>query len=113
MAQQYAGEIIALRRYLARVGTRPEVIEPAIAEALAQLVNRPDITRPMAYLSTVCRGEAERLTAEADIKGEPKLSAPDLMKAIAKPQPRRRQRRTSKARKPSGQETGQQLPLGS
>jgi hypothetical protein len=102
VAKQYRGHIVALQRYLARVGVRPEVVNPAVAEAIAQLVQRPDITRPMAYISTVARGEAERLTAELDAAEAPKLTAPDLMAVIegkGKPRQRRSRRAQTPARK--------------
>lgn len=92
IAAQYRGEIAALQKYLARVGVRADVIDQAVAEAVAQLATRPDIDRPMAYLSTVARGEAERLSAELDAERPRQLTAPDLMAAIGKPGPRPRKR---------------------
>jgi hypothetical protein len=108
VAAQYAAEISALRAYLARTGFRPEVVDPAVAEAIANLVNRPDISRPMAYLSTIARGEAERLTAELRAKGDQGLTAPDLMKAMQTTGPRRRptapRRQRGRARQQASQD---------
>lgn len=90
VAAQYHAEISALTAYLARTGYRAEVIPAAVAEAIVNLANRPDITRPMAFITTIARGEAERLTAELKAAGDEGLTAPDLMKAMATSGPRKR-----------------------
>lgn len=110
VAAQYRGHIKALTRYLARVGVRPEIINQAVAEAIAQIATRPDIDRPMAYLSTVARGEAERLSAELDAEGPRAINAPDLMavlegKAPTKPRQRRQRAKRQGAKAPT--ESGQ------
>ena len=101
VAAEHQGHIKALRAYLARTGYAPAVIDPAVAEAIATLVNRPDISRPMAFLTTIARGEAERLTAEMEARDEQPLSAPDLIAAMREPvkkATRRRSRRTPPTR---------------
>lgn len=108
VAAEYRGHIAALQKYLARVGTRPEVINEAVAEAVAQASRRPDIDRPMAFMSTIARNEAERLSVELDAVA-PQLQTPDLL-AVLNGEVAQQPARSRRSRAPAGPRP-ERLPL--
>jgi hypothetical protein len=102
VAKEYAGEIAAVNSYLLRTGFSPEIAAQATAEAIAQLASRPDITRGIAYATTVARGEAHRLAAT---QKAPADLAPDLMAIFAGQKPARRRRRATQQSAPAPKAT--------